>query len=130
MNPLESQPIPHRWQDVMRTIIPTVVLAVGLLFPLSWVILHGWTLSGWYEESVGYRYFYSLRMMYDVNAFVFVPQGHLMGIVNQVIQGLLTALGFPPNVLFPRIDLFSYVAVAVPHLAAVAMVASSEHDEK
>ena len=123
MNPLESQPIPHRWNDVLRTIIPTVMLAVGLLFPLGWVILKGWTLTGLYEESVGYRYFYSLRMLYDVNAFVFLPQAQLVGIVNQVIQGLLTALGYPPDVLFPRIDLFSYITVAVPHLVAVAAFA-------
>jgi len=123
MKTLESQPMPHRWKDVVQTLIPMVVLAVGLLFPLGWVILKGWTLTGLYEESVGYRYFYSLRILYDVNAFVFLPQAQLVGIVNQVIQGLLTALGYPPDVLFPRIDLFSYITVAVPHLVAVAAFA-------
>ena len=96
-----------------------VPFAVALLLPLGWVVAHGWTLTGLYEESLGYRYFYSLRVVYG-REYAFLPQGHLIDIGYQWLQRLLTVAGRPPGELFPRIDIFAYVAVATAHLVAVA----------
>ncbi len=114
---------PQSTEDLWGHMASVLVFATGLLFPLVYVIGHGWTLTGMYEESVGYRYFYSLRQMYGASEYVFLPQGQLPNIVNQVIQVLLTGLGYRPEVLFPRIDLFAYAAVAVAHLVAIVTFA-------
>src|SRR4029077_16218901 len=79
-----------------------------------------WTLTGLYEESIGYRYFYTLRQLYDADPYVFLPQGQLMDLANQLIQFCLTVSGHAPTELFPRIDLFSYASLAFAFLLATA----------
>jgi hypothetical protein len=89
----------------------------SLLFSLSHI-----SVVGMFEESIGYRYFYSLRHVYSDER-PFIPQGQLVGIAHMVIQLVLTAIGHPIRELFPRMDIFVSVAPLIPlGLAACAFV--------
>ena len=92
---------------------------LALLFPLLLFGTQGFRLSGMGEESVGYRYFYSLRILYTRNERPWLPQGQLIGLVHEAIQYMLTSIGHPPSELYPRIELFSYVAASLPLVLAV-----------
>jgi hypothetical protein len=93
---------------------------VLLLLPLLLLASNGLSLVGLTEESTGYRYFYSLRILYTPDERPWIPQGQLVGLVHIGVQLLLTALGYAPTQLQPRIDLFAYIAAALPHLATGA----------
>lgn len=109
---------------------PVIILLAGLFYPLVTVVLNRWTLTGFYEESIGYRYFYTLRQIYDGNPYVFLPQGQLMDLGHQFIQIWLTILGHPPSELFPRIDLFSYTSLALAYvIIAIAFSSLLAHLE-
>ncbi len=102
----------------------SILLFAGLLlWPLAWIVLHGATLTGVNEESTGYRYFYTLRQLYDPPVFLFLAQGQLTNLIQKAIQVALTLLGFPATELLPRIDYFCYASVAAFHLMNVAAFA-------
>jgi hypothetical protein len=90
--------------------IGTFVYGALLLFPITMVSLGHSTLTGMYEESIGYRYFYTLRTLYETS-YLFLPQGDLVNLVFKGIHLVLSASGYPVTQLFPRIDFFSYLAV-------------------
>jgi hypothetical protein len=69
------------------------------------------SLTGLYEESIGYRYFYNLRTLYETS-YLFLPQGDLVNLIFKGIHFVLSVEGYPADQLFPRIDLFSYLSVA------------------
>src|SRR5262245_1014031 len=100
--------------------LSAMLLALGLLAPLIILGSHHLTLTGMTEESSGYRYFYSLRNLYGHGEHPWLPQGQLPGLSHMLIQVGLTLAGLPPTSLFPRIDFFTYIAAALPHLFAVA----------
>lgn len=100
--------------------LAALTVALGLLFPIILFAWQGLSLAGISEESTGYRYFYTLRMLYGEHERPWLPQGHLVGLVHIALQLLLTAIGYPPTQLSPRIDLFIYLAAALPHLATAA----------
>jgi hypothetical protein len=84
------------------------------------------TLTGACEEGLGYRYFYTLRLLYDTDGYIFLPQGHLMDLAHQTLHLILTALGYSPTALLPRIDIFSYCSIGLAHfLAALAFLGMS-----
>lgn len=93
-----------------------LLLTAALLSPLIALAVSGLTLTGMAEESSGYRYFYSLRLLYGDHERPWLPQGQLPGLAHLGIQVALTSAGYPPANLFPRMDLFSYAAAALPHL--------------
>src|SRR5215471_13702059 len=98
-------------------------LALALVSTLFWVpaalFWLGISPSGFFEESVGYRYFYSLRLAFG-GEHPFLPQGQFPTLVYVIIQWVLSAF-YPADQLFPRIDVFSLAAVAIPGaLGAVA----------
>ena len=105
------------------TLFPVLVFALALLTPISWVAFNGWTLTGTNEESLGVRYFYSLRELYDPPTYLFLPQGQIIDLLNKAIQLLLTAIGLPPTQLFPRIDYFSYLSITTMQVFNVACFA-------
>lgn len=105
---------------ILSVWIPALLFAVVVIAPIFWVALNGWTLTGTNEESVGIRYFNSLRALYDPPTYLFVPQGQTIDLLNKLIQLLLTAIGLPPTQLFPRIDYFSYISVAAMQAFNVA----------
>jgi hypothetical protein len=58
-------------------------------------------------------------MLYGNHERPWLPQGQFIGLVHIVIQLALTAFGFPPEQLHPRIDLFAYIAAALPHVLTI-----------
>lgn len=99
-----------------------VVLMVGGLFglPIAFFVL-GVSPSAHFEESVGYRYFYSMRIAFG-GEYAWLPQGYLPGLFHVVIQYILSFIGYAPGELFPRIDVFSFLAILLPALISVALV--------
>ena len=67
-------------------LIPVLFFALALLAPIAWVAFNGWTLTGIHEESLGVRYFYSLRGVYDPPTFLFLQQGQIIDLVNKAIN--------------------------------------------
>lgn len=96
-----------------------VILAVLILTPLVLVATRGATLSGLYEESIGFRYFYSLRTVLGENAVLFLPQGQIQDLLSQAIQIALNFAGYPHYDTEGRIDAFSYSLVACAMLLAL-----------
>jgi hypothetical protein len=99
---------------------PALLLLALLAYPIARVAALHLTLTGACEEGLGYRYFYSLRLLYDLDGYVFLPQGHLMDLVHQLMQLVLTGAGLRPDSVFPRIDIFSYGSIAIAQLTAAA----------
>jgi len=95
-----------------------VLFGTALLLPILIVMFCGWTLVGMYEESIGYRYFYSLRSFYR-GEYVFLPQGQLNDVLYQALQAFLTVFGVPAGTLIPRIDWFAYAAVLMAHVTTL-----------
>lgn len=102
--------------------IPVGIFAIALLWPLAWVAWNGWTLTGVYEESLGYRYFFSLRQVQEPDKFVFLPQGHLPSILHRLLQRVLS-LFYEVDTLRPRIDVFAYLAIFLAHTASIVAFA-------
>lgn len=96
-----------------------VIYSLLLLLPLISVTIIGSTFTGLYEESLGYRYFYSLRALHEPDEFLFLAQGHLVTLVHQPLQWVLD-LVFPTTQLLPRIDVFARIAVLVAHGVTIA----------
>lgn len=93
-----------------------LLVAACMIRPVLVMATAGITLTGMAEESIGYRYFYTLRFLYADHERPWLPQGQLTGLSHIVLQVLLTGAGYPPEQLFPRIDVFAYLASALPSL--------------
>lgn len=97
-----------------------IVILLLIPWPLWLLLSQGFTITGFAEESTGYRYFYSLRLLYGDHERPLLPQGHLVGLIHMGIQVLLTVLGYPPTQLFPRVDIWAYTAALLPFAATAA----------
>src|SRR5437899_12691834 len=104
--------MPLRERRTILTVFSGTLMAGSLLALLAILATHHLTLTGMTEESTGYRYFYTLRMLYGRGERPWLPQGQLPGLTHLLIQAGLTLSGFSPTSLFPRIDLFAYLAAA------------------
>lgn len=100
-----------------RTAALAVVSLVAL--PLALLLYDGSSLVGLTEESVGYRYYHSLRILASDER-PWLPQGQLLGLAHMALHAALTAAGHPPAELFPRLDLWAYTAAALPILPTIA----------
>src|SRR5690606_39079450 len=79
--------------------------ALGLLLMLAlpmWFVFNKITFSTHFEESVGFRYVHSLRILYGYEH-PWLPPGQLQGILHIAVQKLLTLFGHPIDEFFPRI---------------------------
>lgn len=94
-----------------------VVSLVAL--PLALLLYDGSSLVGLTEESVGYRYYHSLRILASDER-PWLPQGQLLGLAHMALHAALTAAGHPPAELFARLDLWAYTAAALPILPTLA----------
>lgn len=100
-------------------LLSLIILAAALLWPAIYVTITGSTFTGLYEESLGYRYFYSLRAVYEPDEFLYLPQGHLITLSHQLLQLTLDQF-FPATQLLPRIDVFARIAVLMAHAVTIA----------
>ena len=126
MAPAARQSAPsHEDDDTSRKIIRGVsaALAVAAVFwlPVAFFITNT-TPSGQFEESVGYRYFYSMRIAFGAES-PWLPQGFFASLCHVLIQYVLHWTGYPSDQLFPRVDLFSLFAVIIPALVGAAAAA-------
>lgn len=96
----------------------SAAIAAGLfsafvLLPSAYHWFTGISLTASMEESFGYRYVSSLRVLHsDENPFL--PQGHLPSLLHLPIQPFLDWLGHPINEIHPRIDWFGVIAILMP----------------
>ncbi|MDP1615378.1 MAG: hypothetical protein Q8L68_06235, partial [Methylococcales bacterium] len=98
----------------------TTLLFFILSLPMLILAYHHVAVSPLFEEATGFRYFYSLRILYSAER-PWLPQGQLPGIINIGIQYILTACGYSITKAQPRIDLFSYISAIIPMaISAVA----------
>ena len=105
---LRRQDLVGVWREAFTTTIGIV-----LLLPVASAVLFGISLHGHFDESIGYRYFNSLRIVYG-SEHPWIPQGHFPGLVHELIQIALSAAGWDLDDLGSRVDIFSYAAIAVP----------------
>ncbi|MDF1757023.1 MAG: hypothetical protein P1U74_01810 [Legionellaceae bacterium] len=103
-------------KNIMQRNIASIVFLLISIYPLFFVVYNGYVLTGLYEESVGYRYFYPLRQLYDSSTYLFLPQGQFLDILNQQIHRILSFFGYSSTQLYPRINYFSYISVFSLHL--------------
>ncbi|MGE3271593.1 MAG: hypothetical protein AB7P40_22775 [Chloroflexota bacterium] len=106
--------------SLLSGVLPGILVGTGLLLPLAILTVFGLSVVGLSEESTGYRYFYSLRTLYTPDERPRLPQGQLVTVAHMGLQLVLTALGYPPEQITPRIDLFALAGAALPHLATAA----------
>lgn len=112
-----------RFYSIIRFAFPGI-LATGILWLcVAQSYFKGILLSGNYEESLGYRYFYSLRQIADNDKYVFLPQGQLIDLFHQVLQLILNLLGPPIENVAERIEVFGYITVLFAHLLTGIAVA-------
>ncbi|MGE3909355.1 MAG: hypothetical protein AB7K36_08390 [Chloroflexota bacterium] len=94
-----------------------VVSLVAL--PLALLLYDGSSIVGLTEESTGYRYYHSLRILSTPDERPWLPQGQLLGLAHMGLHVLLSAVGHPPTELFPRIEWWAYIAATFPILPTV-----------
>ena len=109
-------------REQIRRHLPDLSIAVLVVFtifglPIALYFL-GVSPSAHWEESVGYRYFHSLRLV-NSGETPWLPQGQLAGLSHMMIQLLLTLMGYDPAEIAPRIDLFSLLAQVLPMALSV-----------
>jgi len=68
------------------------------------------------EESLGYRYFYSLRIIFGGEA-PWIPQGHLVGLLHHILNLLLNIFGLSQSDLELRPFLFIWIVAGVGLMA-------------
>jgi len=117
LNPTCKLPIHERfdWGKVFLSIGFLVIIA----FPWGYFAATDVTLVHLFEESVGYRYFYSLRLAYG-REYPWLPQGQLPNLVYVVVQWGLTLAGYPIDQLLPRIQAFTLWGALPPLVLAAA----------
>ncbi len=121
-----DQPVPARGfglASLRSQPLAVLLFAVGLLWPLLWLALNGLTPTGYYEESLGYRYFYTLRQLHEPSTYLFLPQGQSANLIFKLVHIALDIGGIPPTQIRPRIYYFYIVSVAVFQLINVAAFA-------
>jgi len=98
---------------IFSHLVTSLFLWVGIAWP--WLLLKMNDISqiGFNEESIGYRYFHSLRLLYGDNEFPWLPQGQFTGLFHIIIQWLLTVFGYPIENSRIRIDIFTDLALVM-----------------
>ena len=88
-------------------ILVSALFSFAFILPVLILFVNDVSLGGAVEETIGARYFYTLRNLYGGEQ-PWVPQGHFVGLFHYGIQLLLTSIGYPPDELFPRVDIFVF----------------------
>ena len=103
-------PAPNR----RRAIVIALGIAAACAFPAIYLAAHRVSLVGVVPESLGYRYFMSLRILEGGGDFVFIIQGQTLTVAQHAIQLALSHLiGLPVTDLATRLDAFGYATLAL-----------------
>src|SRR6266508_5743770 len=77
-----------RWGCFARLLVAwclPLVVSIGLLFPMALLAKEGLTSTGIREETTGYRYFHTLRILYGQHERPYQTQGYASGLVDMGI---------------------------------------------
>jgi hypothetical protein len=85
-----------------------VLTSLLYALPLLIMLAYGVSPVSVVTESLGYRYFNSLRLLEGERGLIFIVQGQTPGLVQHLISLAMSAAGLPIESLRPRLDLFSY----------------------
>ncbi|MDF1757018.1 MAG: hypothetical protein P1U74_01780 [Legionellaceae bacterium] len=99
--------------NVFSHVIISICFWLGLTYPWIQLKIQGLSQIGFNEESIGYRYFHTLRILYGQGEYPWLPQGHLTGLFHMLIQLTLTALGYPISDRNIRVEAFVDTAILV-----------------
>src|SRR5437867_2456337 len=86
-------------------ILLAIAFPMILFAPFFPALKEGRTLETLIEESFGYRYFYSLRILFGHEG-PWIPQGHTVGILHHLFNLILSLAGLPQSDLELRPFLF------------------------
>ncbi|MCC7370135.1 MAG: hypothetical protein IT306_17045 [Chloroflexi bacterium] len=100
-----------------------VVTGSVLLTPITALWLLGLSQVGMTEESTGYRYFHSLRLLFTADERPWLPQGQVMTVLHMGVQLLVVALGHPVTEITPRMEIWAYLAAGICGLATALAAA-------
>ena len=98
------------------------------VWPALYLVLVHANLSSFYQENIGYHFFWVLRMVDGVPSDVVIPQqGVLFSLIQAIFYLIGKALGLD---LYGMIDLFALLTLAVPAVAMIALAVAIARDEK
>jgi hypothetical protein len=103
---------------MVMAVMPSIIVLAVFTSPLTILTWNGLSTVGLTEESTGYRYFYSLRVLYTADERPWVPQGQVMTLVHMALQLLITAAGYPIIQLTPRMEIFAVIGACAAHLGS------------
>jgi hypothetical protein len=88
----------------------SAVVVAALALTCGLIYREGVNLVAFFEEPLGYRYFYSLRIIFGKEA-PFIPQGHVPGLLHHIANVALLRSGFPASNIHGRPEVFLLLAV-------------------
>ncbi len=106
--------LPSITEYIPRIIVTIMVgLAIALLFlPPSIYLANGVALTAVANESLSYRYFYSLRLLQGEVSGIVLPQGQALTILHHGFNLLLTyVLHLPLTDTWSRMEIFGYLSL-------------------
>src|SRR3990167_8631772 len=71
--------------DRFSHILSASCFFISLAITLFVLNANGISQIGFNEESIGYRYFHSLRLLYGEHEFPWLPQGQLIGLIHMLV---------------------------------------------
>lgn len=98
-----AHPAPRSQAAALSTVIALVFFALMIAPCLA--ALRAGVATAQFEEAIGYRYFYSLRIVFG-HEHPWIPQGLTLGIFQHVLQLVLSVAGFPLDDTTTRINAF------------------------
>ena len=118
-SPPSPAPGPPELQFIAR--LAGLIAGFVAVWPALYLVLVHANLSSFYQENIGYHFFWVLRLVDGAPSDVVIPQqGVLFSLIQAIFYLIGKALGLD---LYGMIDLFALLTLAVP---AVAMNSNSQ----
>ena len=116
-------PVSSKTQSVLLHLV-WVATALGIVGPTLALLLSDVSLVAVTNESLSYRFFYSLRLLNGDGGGIVLPQGHILTVFHHLLH--LTAMPMAERVgvsILSRLDLFGYLTMGATALIGLALVA-------
>jgi hypothetical protein len=94
-----------------------IVLSTIILLPLIWSVAFGAEFINFANESLAYRYFYSVRLHAGADATAWLPQGQLITALQHIITWQLPYL--TPQTFRSSTNAFSIWTIAITSIVAI-----------
>lgn len=116
----------HRWSFALG--LMALVAGFVAAWPALHLVLVQANLSSYYQENIGYRFFWVQRLIDGAPGDVIIPsQGVLMSLIQAVYYLIGKALGLD---LYGQIDLFALLTLAVPAIAMILLAVAIARDDE